>query len=129
MKKLFALTLVILALLPVVACADVDLSSMSYDELLSLNGKLFAEIISRPEFKEVTVPAGSYTVGEDIPSGVYSLELGKGSFGSMLLVNGFEKSHSVTAESPVGKIEFKDGDTVEISIGAIVFKPYVGLGF
>ena len=69
MKKLIALVLVILSLIPMVAFADVELGGMSFDELVSLNGKLLKEIVSRPEFKEVTVPTGSYKVGEDIPAG------------------------------------------------------------
>lgn len=130
MKKLFALTLVVLALLPVVACADVDLSSMSYDELITLNGQLFKEIMSRPEFKEVTVPTGSYIVGSDIPAGTYSLGLASGTFGSMIRINDFQDAYSVTSSDPsVGKVTLKDGDSVDISMGSIVFKPYVGLGF
>lgn len=130
MKKLFALTLVILALLPVVAYADVDLSSMSYDELITLNGQLFKEIMSRPEFKEVTVPTGSYIVGSDIPAGTYSLGLASGTFGSMIRINDFQDAYSVTSSDPsVGKVTLKDGDSVDISMGSIVFKPYVGLGF
>lgn len=130
MKKLIALALVILSLIPVAVLADVDLSSMSYDELVSLNSKLFAEIISRPEFKEVTVPTGTYNVGEDIPAGTYSLGLANGTFGSMIQINGFQGSYAVTStDQTVGKVVLKEGDSVEISMGSIIFKPYVGLGF
>ena len=130
MKKLIALILVVLTLVPMVAFADVDLSGMSFDELVSLNGKLLKEIVSRPEFKEVTVPTGTYTVGEDIPAGTYSLGLASGTFGSMIKVNGFQDTYAVTStDQNVGKIVLKDGDSVDISMGSVVFKPYVGLGF
>lgn len=130
MKKLIALILVALSLIPVIAFADVDLSGMSFDELVSLNGKLLKEIVSRPEFKEVTVPTGSYKVREDIPAGTYSLGLANGTFGSMIQVNGFQDTYSVTStDQTVGKMILKDGDSVDISIGSVVFKPYVGLGF
>lgn len=130
MKKLIILALVIASLIPVVAFADVDLGSMSYDELITLNGQLFKEIMSRPEFKEVTVPTGSYIVGSDIPSGTYSLGLASGTFGSMIRINDFQDAYSVTSSDPsVGKVTLKDGDSVDISMGSIVFKPYVGLGF
>lgn len=130
MEKLIALILVVLTLVPMVAFADVDLSGMSFDELVSLNGKLLKEIVSRPEFKEVTVPTGTYTVGEDIPAGTYSLGLASGTFGSMIKVNGFQDAYAVTStDQNVGKIVLKDGDSVDISMGSVVFKPYVGLGF
>lgn len=130
MKKLIALILVALSLIPMVAFADVDLSGISFDELVSLNGKILKEIVSRPEFKEVTVPTGSYKVGEDIPAGTYSLGLANGTFGSMIQVNGFQDTYSFTStDQTVGKMILKDGDSVDISIGSVVFKPYVGLGF
>lgn len=130
MKKLIIFALVIASLIPVVAFADVDLGSMSYDELITLNGQLFKEIMSRPEFKEVNVPTGSYVVGSDIPAGTYSLGLASGTFGSMIRINDFQEAYSVTSSDPsVGKVTLKDGDAVDISMGSIVFKPYVGLGF
>ena len=130
MKKLIALILVALSLIPMVAFADVDFSGMSFDELISLNEKLIQEIISRPEFKEVTVPTGSYKVGEDIPAGNYSLSFSSGTFGSMIQINDYQDVYSVSSSDPVvGKVTLKDGDSIKISMGSIVFKPYVGLGF
>ena len=130
MKKLIALTLIILSLIPVAAFADVDFSGMSYDELVSLNSQLFKEIVSRPEFKEVTVPTGSYVVGSDIPAGTYSLGLASGTFGSMIRINDFQEAYTVSSSDPsIGKVTLKDGDSVDISMGSIVFKTYVGLGF
>lgn len=130
MKKLIALTLIILSLIPVAAFADVDFSGMSYDELVSLNSQLFKEIVSRPEFKEVAVPTGSYVVGSDIPAGTYSLGLASGTFGSMIRINDFQEAYTVSSSDPsIGKVTLKDGDSVDISMGSIVFKPYVGLGF
>lgn len=130
MKKLIALVLVALSLIPMVAFADVDLSGMSFDELVSLNGKLLKEIVSRPEFKEVTVPTGNYTVGEDIPAGTYSLGLASGTFGSMIQINDYQGVYSVSSSDPaVGKVALKDGDSIKITMGSMVFKPYVGLGF
>lgn len=130
MKKLIALALILVSLIPAAAFADVDLSGMSFDELVSLNGKLLEEIMSRDEFKEVTVPTGAYTVGEDIPAGTYSLAMATGTYGGMIQINGYQDAYTVTSTDPiVGKVTLKDGDSVEISMGSIVFKPYVGLGF
>ncbi len=56
-----------------VAAAEIDLSGMKYNELIALQHQLVAEIMSRPEWKKVTVPAGEWLIGEDIPSGSYSI--------------------------------------------------------
>lgn len=129
MKKLAVVLIIALCLFPTFALADIDLSVMTFDELVSLNSALLAEIASRDEFKEVTVPAGDYTIGKDIPAGTYSLSLPSGSFGSMITVNSLEKFHSLTGSQGVGKIELKDGDEISITAGSIVFAPFIGLGF
>ena len=77
MKKLFCLLLVV-CVIPVFSWAETDLSSMSFDQLLDLRSALNAEIISRPEWKEVVVPAGTWIVGRDIPTGSYSVSSASG---------------------------------------------------
>ena len=48
----------------------------------------------------------------------------------MIKVNGFQDAYAVTStDQNVGKVVLKDGDSVDISMGSVVFKPYVGLGF
>lgn len=128
MKKL-AFVLILVLLFPVVACAEVDLSALTYAELLDLQSSINAEIVTREEFKQATVPAGSYIVGEDIPAGTYTLSLGEGSFMAIIDVNNYDTVHSITSDSSVGKIVLSDNDTVEISAGSILFKTYSGLGF
>lgn len=129
MKKLAVALVLVLGLIPAFALADTDLSSMTFDELVALNSALLSEIMSRDEFKEVTVPAGDYVIGQDIPAGTYSLSLPSGSLASMITVNSIEKFHSLTGSQGVGKIELKDGDDISITAGPIVFAPYIGLGF
>lgn len=72
MKK-FCCILVGLMLLCSVALAEVDLESMSFDELIDLREQITIEITSRPEWKEVNVPAGIYEIGVDIPAGHWTI--------------------------------------------------------
>ena len=83
MKKKFLSVILVLCLLPVIALAEVDLSTMSVDELIALNKAVVMELMSRKDFKEVTVPAGEYKVGEDIPAGIYTVKVKANQFASL----------------------------------------------
>ena len=129
MKKLICVVLILL--LPVVALADVDLASMPYDELMTLHRSIVAEIMSRPEWKEVTVPPGIYVIGEDIPVGSYSLECVD--HNSIIETNKIGSARSdfynvLGNGETVGKVELKEGYTIRIS-GTVIFRPPVLLGF
>lgn len=65
------------------ALADVDLKSMSFDELIALQTKISAELTTRPEWKEVTVPPGCYQIGVDIPAGYWTITGTKTYFSSI----------------------------------------------
>ena len=81
MKKKCILILTIVVLLSIFlssAVAEINLSSLTYKELLMLRDQLSKELMTRPEWKEVTVPAGDWIVGKDIPAGVYSIIIPKG---------------------------------------------------
>ncbi len=62
MKRIIVLTLALLLCLvnTAVYSESIDLSSLSYNELVVLQSKIVKEITSRPEYKEVTVPLGVY---------------------------------------------------------------------
>lgn len=134
MKKLICITM-ILCILPVIALADVDLSSLTYDELLALRDQLNGEIISRPEWKEVTVPSGIWYVGKDIPVGSYSIKpYNKGAFLTVenpsatfgkLIINQGVRNES----NSVGKVELKEGYIVTVDGGSLIFTPPESLGF
>jgi len=83
------------------------------------------------EQKEVTVPAGEYTVGEDIPSGTYTVTAT--GLITVLIVKDSDGStdamHSLQSGSSIGKLVLKDGQTVEITGTEVIFKPYSGIGF
>lgn len=81
--------------------------------------------------KEVTVPPGSYTIGSDIPAGIYTI-VPTGII-SMLTVKdasgGLVTMHSLSGDTQVGKLELKAGQMIDIVGESVIFKPYAGLGF
>lgn len=134
MKKAFAFVLIlILATVPALA-EDIDLSTLSFDELLQLQQRINDEIVSRPEWKETIVPAGIWTVGVDIPSGSYSISVAD-SAGAYIHVedpNQFTSivNQGITSQSnAIGKVKLQDGFIVTIKHGSLKFAPAVSLGF
>lgn len=65
--------------------AETDLSSLSFEELLALQDKVYAELMNRPEWTEVTVPAGVYEIGMDIPEGMWTITAEKHAWVSIFI--------------------------------------------
>lgn len=132
---------IVLILIMVSACAnaEIDLSSLSFDELRDLQARISIELTTRPEWKEVPVPPGLYQVGVDIPAGDWCLKFGSSnhdavhiSYGTTLNESGskvdppWEWYGSVWSSGDDSHIEFVnmkmiDGFYVEISDGTIIF--------
>ncbi len=74
MKKIFALLIVCALILGTAYAADIDLSGMTYDELVALKDKINLALWNSDEWQEVTVPIGVWTVGEDIPVGHWTIK-------------------------------------------------------
>ena len=76
MKRILSLTLSVLMVLAIsTTCfADVDLSGMSYDELVALKDQINLAIWQSDEWQEVEVPLGVWIVGEDIPAGKWTIK-------------------------------------------------------
>lgn len=167
MKKIFAVLLVcaMLFALPAMATAvsvfpevatAVDLSGMSFDELLVLKVEIDKALVKCEEWQEVEVPVGVYTVGEDIPEGHWNISAapmdwpkvtwakrldatGKSADYSDILhrANLMGKEHrsydSYGSEYPPQiDYELKEGQFIIIEDGKVVFTPYTGkpsLGF
>ena len=131
MKRTIAL-LLILVCVAATAAADTDLSSMTFDELVALNKAVVMEIMTRPEWKEVTVPGGTWIVGKDIPAGAYSITpTDSGGYieitdksGNSIVNQGIRNM-----ENAIGKVELLDGYVVYIERGSVIFSPAIGLGF
>lgn len=74
MKKLLAMLLVLAAIVPAAACADLpDISNLSFEELVQLKDQINLAIWNSQEWQEVTVPIGMWKIGEDIPAGHWTI--------------------------------------------------------
>lgn len=134
MKKLIAVCM-LLALLVTSAAAETDLSSMSYQDLVQLQKKVVFEIMGRPEWKQVTVPAGTWRVGDDIPAGYYSISTEGRALVCVWLKNKDDYDDNgryyydiLTADKPCGKIILKTGMLVDTD-APVIFAPPMSLGF
>ena len=75
MKRFFPMFLAAVLLISCAAADPVNLSGMSFDELVQLRDQLNLAIWNSQEWQEVTVPAGIYQIGVDIPSGHWSIHV------------------------------------------------------
>ncbi len=124
----------------------VDLSDMSFDELVALRDQIDMAIWSSAEWQEVEVPEGIYQVGKDIPAGHWSIRpidqyymniyyfdildsIGKGPGpGAKLFIQDISKSGTDGFGGIV--LEYTDLDMVDgmyfYCSGPVVFSPYAG---
>ena len=147
MKRLISLVFA-LCFIPAVSLASApDLSSLTFDELVSLREQLNIAIWNCQEWKEVTVPEGTWIVGIDIPAGHWTIrpahfdyfyisvfdkadEIGKGPgkssyyWSSELLSPGYPMPLDSVCPSEVDVI-LKDGWYFRAG-GDVVFSPYTG---
>ena len=75
MKKLLSFLICLLLFFSISAAEAPDLSTMSFDELVQLREQLNLAIWNSQEWQEVTVPAGVYQVGVDIPAGHWTVSV------------------------------------------------------
>lgn len=154
MKKVIAIfiTVALVFVLAPAAFADVDLSGMTFDELVALRDQIDLAIWSSQEWQEVEVPQGLYKVGADIPAGKWTIRAPSGEantvkIGSELDDNGTDvnfrgDSRMIVGENYTGwtvsgacdfwTVDLRDDQYVCIKNGPAVFTPYAGkpsLGF
>ena len=153
MKKLLALILILVCVTSCAAAESIDLSGLSFDELVALKERINLAIWECQEWQEVTVPQGLYVVGEDIPEGTWTIKAATDhftaiSFGDTLAENGIEVAYSknygsgaayskdsrIYRESDPLEFTFtaKKGDYVLVDYAPALFTPYTGkpdLGF
>lgn len=155
MKKVMTIciTLALVLALSPAAFADVDLSGMTFDELVALRDQINLAIWNSQEWQEVEVPQGVWRVGEDIPAGKWTvkpvpggqtyvkigaslnetgteIDLSKSS-GELLRAEDWPKFNPKT-DVPSWDIEVKEGQYISMEYGPAVFTPYAGkpsLGF
>lgn len=127
----------------------IDLSGMSYDELVALKDQINLAMWQSDEWQEVEVPQGVWLVGEDIPAGHWSIKTDASwasiNIGTKLDETGksidYMDSRFVRYEqvsSPSSSIydpksdktevdfDLTDGTYVVIEYGSVIFTPYSG---
>lgn len=131
MKKLLLVALVACLLFSCAAADGVDLSAMSFDDLVSLRNAVTAELMARPEWQRVQVPAGRWIIGEDIPAGYYAISAPS----DLAIVKAtpvgsshFDFYHVIAKGEKVGKELFVEGSVFETS-DVVALSPPVSLGF
>lgn len=154
MKKVIAIALALVLLLSVgaAAFADVDLSGMSFEELVALKDQINLAIWNSQEWQEVTVPHGVWIVGEDIPAGKWTITAGDGcslalQIGTKLNTMGTElenrsyyqrlRSKTYRYYDPADDVDqvtvdLSNGQIILFEEGSVIFSPYAGkqsLGF
>ena len=139
MKKISISIVFMLLMLPAFAFAEVDLSGMSYDELVSLSKQVGMAIMQSDEFDSVTVPKGIWEVGVDIPEGTWIITpanqmciivYGKSIDESGNDMNQFDSGNSgvdLYNSNDSWRFTAKAGNYVCVKIGSAVFTSDTGL--
>ena len=145
MKK-FLIFLLTLAMVPIIALADLpDISGLTYDELVELKNQIDSAIWASGEWQSVTVPAGLYKIGKDIPAGKWHIESAGKNIEIYTGAKLDENKNSIAYDMRTymgewiypGKEgaanfwdwELTEGYYFEIWGGSAVFTPYVGPSF
>ncbi len=158
MKKSFAWILLVVMLFSVASLAQassVDLTGMSYDQLVALKDEIDLAIWASEDWQEVSVPQGIYEIGKDIPAGHWTIKPTDGGssyvkWGDTLDESGKDLgydgkiyvSESLTSEtykyyekgSDKTECDFEvaAGQYIVVDNGDVIFTPYTGkpgLGF
>lgn len=130
------------------ALADVDLSGMSFDELVALRNQIDQAIWASDGWQEVTVPAGVYHIGEDIPAGKWTirpadsqtaevyygvgLKNGGASIDDVYDVVQITSPDDAYAEyNDVASVSWtlEDGSYIKVESSSVVFTPFSGNSF
>ena len=133
MKRL-SVVLVVLSLFVTCAFAEnVDLKSMTTDEIVALQSKIIKELTKRNfPTKSFTVPIGEYIVGVDIPAGNYRVIYWGKMISSVEVIdaNGdYVCMHTLENSAVIGKLPLVEGQTISILYDKAQFMPYNGIEF
>lgn len=118
------------------ALAEIDLSGMSFEELLDLRNAVDKAIWASDGWQEVEVPAGAYVIGEDIPAGKWNISA-KGIIGTMTLYPDKSDYDNQTynfitmqmlQQDDTYNLTVSEGQCVVLDSSTFIFKPYTGAG-
>jgi len=140
MKKIICLALVGILITSAAVAEEIDVKQFSYSQLQLFEKAIRFEMMSRPEWKQVTIPVGVWKVGEDIPAGSYSIRSTPNGISSVNLwrteKGNYSDSGLIMCESVIydetdliGKVVFEEGNVLEISGSPVYLCPAVGLEF
>lgn len=154
MKRIIPLILVLLCFAGVASAEAIDLSGMSYEELVALKEQIDLAIWNSEEWQEVEVPKGVWVVGQDIPAGKWTISAADGvtasvkwgdvldesgvglSFNGRVYETEYLKSvnYRYYEKGDASEVtwELKDGQYLIVEDGLALFTPYSGkksLGF
>lgn len=146
-KKVFAV-LCAAGMLFGTARAEVDISGLSYAELVTLQEQVTKQIMLTDQWQEVRVPAGAYLIGREIPAGKWTMAPQKGQTAIVMLgwelndvgtsfdhwaerVQITDHTDSYAEYNPVESVswELKDGMYLVIEDCSVIFTPYAGPSF
>jgi len=129
--------IVLVALLGSFAFAEslgVDLTALSFEELLTLRQEIDQLLLASDAYSEFTLAQGTFTVGTDFPEGTYTMT--SPVLAAVGIFNGdphddanLEVMFTVTKKENIEKIELKDGQIVTISGSNVTVATYTGLDY
>ena len=130
MKKIICIVSLICLLITSTAFAEVDISGLSFEELVALQTKVNQALWDSDGWNQVTVPEGVYKIGEDIPAGRWTLKRAKNDYTYMRVgkrftegkVSGYTFTSEVEEET---NLILEEGSYIEILHNPLVFTPYV----
>lgn len=140
MKKLIAIIMVLVLIVPAAALADLpDVSNLSKEELIQLD-KIIQNMLFEQTLPDgVLVPAGEYVVGVDIPAGEYRADVVSdvGGFVSVYPTKSdYEKNYAsdifkIYLGDMYGTLVFRltleEGNLLKIQYNSLKLYPYAGL--
>ena len=154
--RIIAALLVLLLSITPTSAESIDLSNLTYNELVALKDQINLAMWKCDEWQEVTVPQGVWVVGEDIPAGHWTVKCADGwkrtniEWGEYLsesgeyiswkgrysAVNYVYNPNSPSFDPYKNQTEYsfevREGEYIVIKDGSCVFMPYTGkpdLGF
>lgn len=104
---------------------ETELSAMDEDALFALLDRVEETLAERSDLVNLTLEAGTYAVGIDIPAGKYTaagLQAGL----ATIRINESERSYCMMDETPIGPLSLYQGETLELSY-PMLFTTYTGL--
>lgn len=153
MRKVITIciTLALVLSLAPAAFADVDLSGMTFDELVALKDQINLALWNSADWQEVTVPQGVWQVGADIPAGKWTIKpvpwghsyirIGNELKDAGTDVKGIASEtindpdyeyYDAVKDKTEWTVDLSSGQYIVINYGDVIFTPYAGkpsLGF